>query len=161
MFFLLWFWAVCFPGLWKITFSKIFPFTFLHVIVASTFTCYPSFQEYCKFSVLLVKFQVEVQKTSCVCDVYLCTLCICCDVHAVIYQLHCTRSPLNSKLSVPRKHHYRGAQVAQLSICFWLSHDLRVLGSNPASGSLLCGEPASPSPAAPPTCALSLSLSNK
>ena len=41
-------------------------------------------------------------------------------------------------------------------------HDLRVLGSSPKSGSLLSGEPASPSPsAAPPACALSLSLPNK
>ena len=36
-------------------------------------------------------------------------------------------------------------------------HDARVLGSSPASGSLLLGEPASPSPSIP-ACALSLSF---
>ena len=43
---------------------------------------------------------------------------------------------------------------------FGLGHDLGVLGSSPASGSLLSGEPASPSPSAPPP-AHALCLSNK
>ena len=43
-----------------------------------------------------------------------------------------------------------GTWVAQLNICLLLSHDLRVLGLSPALGSLLSGEPASPSPSALP-----------
>ena len=58
-----------------------------------------------------------------------------------------------------------GGSVGEAS-AFGSGHDLRVLGWNPESGSLLSGEPASPSPSAAPCpslCSLSLSLplSNK
>ena len=56
-----------------------------------------------------------------------------------------------------------GGSVGEAS-AFGLSHDLRVLGSSPESGSLLSGESASPSPSAcrSPHCTLSRSLlSNK
>jgi len=51
-----------------------------------------------------------------------------------------------------------GASVGEVS-AFSSGHDPRVLGPSPALGSLLSGEPASPSPSAPPpACALSWSL---
>ena len=54
-----------------------------------------------------------------------------------------------------------GAWVAQWvkASAFSSGHDLRVLGYSPASGSLLCREPASPLflPASLPTCDFSLS----
>ena len=56
-----------------------------------------------------------------------------------------------------------GGSVGEAS-AFGLSHDLRVLGSSPESGSLLSGESASPSPSAccsPCLCTWSLSLTNK
>nr|XP_035925429.1 RNA 3'-terminal phosphate cyclase isoform X4 [Halichoerus grypus]XP_035925430.1 RNA 3'-terminal phosphate cyclase isoform X4 [Halichoerus grypus] len=57
-----------------------------------------------------------------------------------------------------------GSWVAQSLSAFGSGHDPRVLGSSPASGSLLHGKPASPSPtpsACVPSLALSLFLSNK
>ena len=56
----------------------------------------------------------------------------------------------------------RGAWVAQWvkASAFSSGHDLRVLGSSPASGSLLSREPASPSLCLP-LCLLVISLSVK
>ena len=67
------------------------------------------------------------------------------------------------KVLLDEKSKMRGTLVAQSIKCLALArHDPRVLGSSPILGSLLSGEPASPSPSAtPPACALSLSLSNK
>ena len=57
-----------------------------------------------------------------------------------------------------------GARVAQSVKCLSLAQvmmDPRVLELSPTLGSLLRGEPASPSPPAPPPSSLSLSLSFK
>ena len=59
------------------------------------------------------------------------------------------------------------AQLIKQADAFGSGHDPRVLGSSPASGSLLSGKPASPSPLPLPACAcvlvraLSLPLSLK
>ena len=67
-----------------------------------------------------------------------------------------------------KNHKYRGTGVAQILnnkvSAFGSGHDPKVLELSPVSGSLLCGEsasPASPAPPAPLQCWCSLSLSNK
>ena len=58
------------------------------------------------------------------------------------------------------KAKWQGAWVAQSckASAFGSGCDPRVLGSSPASGSLLCWEPASSSPTPPPVFPLSLAL---
>ena len=69
------------------------------------------------------------------------------------------------KCNYDQNDQHRGAWVAQWlkAAAFGSGHDLRVLGSSPASDSLLSREPASPFslPASLPTCDLSLCQINK
>ena len=75
--------------------------------------------------------------------------------HLVSYLVLHKKFPKSQQFKAPTVGHVNGS-ASEVS-AFSSDHDPRVLGSGPTSGSLLSGDPASPSP--PYLCFLSISLS--